>query len=113
MIPTEATNVSREINTNPARIGTCQQNDNTTAPPRTKRFSSSDTATADKNADNSHTLGGHGFVNTIFRLRPRMLEEMINKPRHPANNRRYWLSVEKIPCSVLNACTPEFVKRAG
>jgi aconitase A len=82
-------------------------------PPRTIRLSSSDTATADKNADASHTLGRQAFVNTILRLRLRTLEEMINRPKHPANRRRYRLSVEKIPCRVLKAWTPESVKSAG
>src|ERR1700691_532496 len=113
MIPTEAINVSREMKTNPARIGTCHQHDNATAPPTTMRLSNSDIATADKKADASHTLGGQGFVNTIFRLRLRTLEEIINRPKHPANKRRYRLSVEKIPCRVLKAWTPESVKRAG
>src|SRR6266481_625847 len=113
MIPTEATNVSTETKSKPERTGKCQPSDNAAAPPRTTPWRSSDTATADKNADISHNAGEHGLVNTIFRLRLRRCEEIINSPSPPEKKRRNPLSTEKICRNALKLCTPECIKRGG
>ena len=51
MIPSDATNVSAEINTNPAHTGTFHTNDSTTALPKTTPFNSNDTIAAERTAE--------------------------------------------------------------
>src|SRR5215469_342025 len=101
MIPTEAMKVSTEMKSSAARTGKCQTNDNTAALANTMQFNSSDTVTADQNTDTSQRAGGHGFVNTIFRLRLRRCDDMMNRPNPPAKKRRNTFKTSKIWCNEL------------
>src|SRR4051812_43101443 len=78
--PKEARKVSIETKSNPCRTGRCQISDIPMELPSTIRFRKREMAADDRNAEKSHTAGGHGFVNTIFRLRLRRWEEMMNRP---------------------------------
>src|SRR5260370_21304409 len=108
MRPTEAAKVSTEMKSKPARTGRCQAKDMTTALARTMRLRSSETATADANADSSHTAGEQGFVKTILRLRLRRCEETTKRPRPAAKKSRNPFMVEYISCNELKFWTPQF-----
>src|SRR5262245_49720222 len=113
MIPTEVMKFSVEMKIKAARTGTCQISDRTTVLARITPFRNTETSTADKNAEPSHTLGVQGFVNTIFKHLLRRCEEITNSPTAPARNRSTPLSSEKIPCKVLKLSTPDSEKIAG
>src|SRR5579864_2133109 len=101
MSPIDAANVSPETKIKPRRTGTCQMTDNIVVLTRTTRFSSNDTITADRKAESSHKAGGHGLVNTIFRLRLRRCDEIMNRPRPAQRTSRNPLSSEKMSCKAL------------
>src|SRR5271156_3673891 len=113
MRPIETMKLSIEIKTRAPRTGKCQMNESATALPKTTTFSISDTATAERHAEASQVAGGHGLVKTIFKLRLRTCDEIMNRPTAAARNSKTSLRPEKIPCNALKSFTPEPMKRAG
>src|SRR5277367_5491742 len=113
MIPSDAINKRVRGKTKPARTGTFHTSESTTVLPKTIPLSNNETIAADKIADANHIAGEQGLVNTIFRLRLRRCEEIMNSPRPPARKSRNTFRMEKICCRALKLCTPELLKRAG
>jgi hypothetical protein len=68
--------------------------DKPTALAKTTRLRNSVTATADRNADSSHTAGEQGFVKTILRLRLRRCEDTTKRPRPATKKSRNAFMVE-------------------
>ena len=111
--PSEMTNVCADTKMRPTRTGRYQNTDKRRLPLKVTRFKTCDTRAPASEAETSHSPGGHGFVNTIFRLRLRRWEDMISEPIPAARISTNALRSESISRNELKLCTPEFMKIGG